>query len=606
MADVFMIRSDDAEAIRGTCLDVHQRMASLSPECTVDRFEGKGWALVTGRNPHVPYAASSDSRGVGVVIGSTFNQNGPRVSDLRNMQQAIRLQAAREYCRQLNYGVALNIGENEIIVTTDYLGLYPIYYYKNDSAFIVTSSPGMLLGYKGFRPAINIHGLVGILLLAHSVLGHTIFRDVFRLARGHVLKYGVDGRVKQEEVPLHAGPASPKTMDEAVEAFDSVLSTAVGSAIRERVQSVLLSGGLDSRIVAGYLHRLSDGELSAVTLGDRLDLEMRAADLVTSAIGAKHEAVPVVQTDYPSFVQRALNDDAMCSGLYALNYFPFTESLRRPILTGFHGDPVMGASHVEWSKEPVCNVHTFNAMFTKVNSWGLSPGVVRELVRDDDIDDIILEVWKRLKDEYYSYPGEPGRQSWWFDLDHRQRFLVGRLPKLIALRSWPVLPYVYPALFELALATPLSLLSDRKVQMKLAMSKFPALARLPLAGNVDRKWKYIASRKTRPWSPYTERVKDSISWHMHHKLNYPDRRYFVRVFDFNGEGWKVLRDQARIQALETDAWLRKDLVHQLIPPSSEQVQFNLPISEATGRRTLIGTVLCCSQYFAMSQVSDSI
>lgn len=605
MADIFLVRSNDQKLIRRTCSEVRRRLSKLGLEYTIDLFEGPSWILITARNPFVPYVSSGDTRGAAVVIGSTLNPNGPGVSDLRKESPTLRIQAMREFCRQLNYGVAVSIKEGEVVITTDYLGLYPIYYYQDDSAFIVTSIPSLLQCYDGFRPTVDIKGLVGILLLAHSILGRTLFQGLFRLAPGHILKYGLDARVTLEEVALSVSANSPRNIDEAVEAFDSALGAVVGAAIHERTQSVMLSGGLDSRIAAGYLHRFADGELSSVTLGDRVDFEMRVAARVASAIGAMHEAVPVDQGDYQIFAQRALNNDALTSGLYALNYWPFSEKARRPVLTGFLGDAIMGASHVGWGREKLCDVHTFHAMFAKVNSWGLSPGIVRELVRVDDIDDVIFEIFRQLKDEYYSYPGQPWQRTWWFDLHHRQRFLIGRLPKIIALRSWPVLPYVHPAVLELAATTPLRLLADRKVQIALILRKFPTIARLPLVGNVDWKLLNIAPRVTRPWTRYIDRVKDSISWHLRNRLNHPERQCFaLRVFDFNGPGWNVLREQARVRALESDAWLNKKLVLQLIPPSSTRLKFSHPISESTGLGTLVGAVLCCSQYFANTKEFD--
>jgi len=49
----------------------------------------------------------------------------PTVSDLRKRSPADRIQAAREFCRQLSYGVALSIEDGDLLIATDYLGLYP-------------------------------------------------------------------------------------------------------------------------------------------------------------------------------------------------------------------------------------------------------------------------------------------------------------------------------------------------------------------------------------------------------------------------------------------------------------------------------------------------
>jgi asparagine synthase (glutamine-hydrolysing) len=599
MADIFLIMSDDPEVVRATCGEAEKKLREFSPDSVIDAVHGDRWTLISSRNAFVPYAASSDSNGAAVVIGSAGSPGAPTVHDLRKRQPELRIEATREICRQLNYGVALSIEDGQVVVTTDYLGLYPVYYHQSASVLMVTSVPGLVRCWPHFRPVLDTEGLVGLLLLAHCNLGHSLLRDVRRLPACSMLSSGLGARAAVEEVRLNAGGDSPTDMDEAVEAFDSALRSSVGASVHDGVQSVLLSGGLDSRIIAGYLHQLSGGALSAVTLGDARDLEMRAAARVASAISAGHERVAVDEHQYLVYAQRELDYDAMTSGLYALNYWALSERPRQPVLTGFLGDPVMGASHVDWGRETLCDAHTFHAMFTRVNAWGLSPGLVRELVRADDIDDIVLDVYRQLRNEYYAYQGQPWQRSWWFDLHHRQRFLIGRLAKIVGVRSWPVLPYVTPAVLTLALATPLSLLTDRKVQAQVLLRRLPAVARLPLADNVANRWYRLGQNQkrssVRPWTL----VMDAISSRpIRDRLGLPERRAAVRFFDFNGPGWNSLRDQARTEALSADAWLNRDLVLQLIPPSTTPVKLTQRILEPTGRRTLIGAVLGCSQYFA--------
>lgn len=598
MADLFFIHSNHPAAIDHARADARERLRELAPESLIDQIDGPGWSFISSRNPFVPYSLSSDPEGTAVVIGSTYELDGPQVSDLRVPSPARREQAIREYCRRLDYGLAISIADHEVLVTADWLGLYPIYYYHEDSAFVVTTIPGLLRCYDGFRPAVDISGLVGILLLAYSCLGRTIFQGVSRLPSGQFLKYERGGRITLESVALGTSPPAPRNIDEAVDSFDAVLRGVVGAATRETNRSIYLSGGLDSRIIAGYLHQLAEGELTAITLGDRRDIEMRAAARVTAVLGAAHERVPINLDDFPAFAERALESDGMSSGLYSLNEYSFSEAPRPPVLTGFLGDVTMGASHIGWGREPLLDAHTFHAMFSSANAWGLSPGVVRELVRADDIDDVILDVWRRLRDEYNSYPGPPWQKSWWFDLLHRQRLLVGRGPKIMALRSWPVLPYVHPDILRLVQASPLPFVADRKAQIELILRKFPELARLPLARLIDRRWWNLIPRKAHFWTPHVDRVKDSLSWHWHDKFDPWEPRVFLRTFDFDGAGWRILRDEARVRADEVDDWLNKDVVLQLIPPASTEARLRRAIVEATGRKALLGAVLCCSRYFS--------
>ncbi|MFO7734499.1 MAG: asparagine synthase-related protein [Candidatus Aminicenantes bacterium] len=595
---MFLIHSDHPAAIDHAREETRRSLLELEPESIIDQIDGPRWSLITARNPFVPYAVSHDPAGAAVVIGSTFEPDGARLSGLRSPSPARRGQAIREYCRHLNFGAALSIDGGEVLVTADWLGLYPVYEYHDDSAFVVTSIPGLLRCHQGFRAAVDIHGLVGILLLAHSCLGLTMFRGVSRLPSGHFLKYEVGGRITRERVDAGAGLSAPRNIGEAVEAFDAVLRGAVGAAVREGGRSIYLSGGLDSRIIAGYLHQLARGEMTAITLGDRRDIEMRAAARVTASLGVAHERVPINLEDAPLFAGRALDEDAMSCGLYSLNEYSYSEKPRPTALTGFLGDPTMGASHVEWGREPALDGHSFHAMFSRVNAWGLSPGVVRELVRADDIDDVISDVWRRLRDEYRSYPGPPWQRSWWFDLLHRQRFIVGRAPKIMALRSWPVLPYVHPDVLRLVQASSLALVAGRKAQIELILRKFPELARLPLARENDRQWWDLVPRKARLRTSGAGRVINSLSWHWRHKLDPWESRVFIRTFDLNGAGWRILRDEARACADQADAWLRKDVVLQWLPPSSTDARLKRAIADATGRKALLGAVLCCSRHFS--------
>jgi len=598
MADFFLICSDNPQIVDHARANARRRLLEMAPDGLIDEAGGPAWSLITARNPSVPYAAAADPRGAAVVIGSTFDADGTKISDLRSPSEACRIQAMRDYCLRLNYGAALSVGESDVLVAADWLGLYPVYDYGDDSAFIVTSMPGLLRCHKGFRAAVDIHGLVTILLLAHSCLGHTMFQGVSRLRPGHLLKYGPGRRLNREEVLLGAGPSAPRDIGETVEAFDAVLRRSVGSAAREGARSVYLSGGLDSRLVAGYLRQSVTGELSALTFGDRRDMEMRAAARVTTVLGMAHERAPIDMNDFPAFAGRAIEADAMSCGLYSLNEYSFSETPRPLLLTGFLGDVTMGAGHVGWGRESSLDRHTFQAMFSSVNAWGLSPGIVREIVRADDIDDVLLHVWRRLRDEYDSYSGPPWQKSWWFDLYHRQRFLVGNGCKIMTLRSWPVLPYVVPDLLRLLRALPLPLVAGRRAQIELILRKFPELARLPLARAIDRQWWHLVPRKPRFWFRFQDRVKESLSWHWYDKFDPWEPRVFLRTFDFNGPGWKALREEARSRADDADAWLNKDIVLQLIPPASTDARLRRAIVDAAGRKALLGAVLCCRRHFS--------
>ena len=592
MADFFLIAADDPALVDRAFADVAARLTTMAPRGLLDRRRGPGWALLTIRSPTAPYRISSSPQGAAMVIGPVDPSDGPALQDLLQPAIESRVLAAERLCLELDFGLVLSLHSGALVVATDWLGLFPVYYRRSAQAFVATSIPALAERAATAALGIDLQGLVSLLLMAHVCLDRTLYEGVARLRPGHLLRFDTPRReVVLNEVSLGAITPGPANLGEAIDAFDGVVSSVVTGTARQGTRSIFLSGGLDSRIIAGYLHEAHPGPLTAITAGDRKDVEMRAAARVVSRIGAAHEMVPVDQTHYPSLVQRLIDEDGLTSGLYVLTEWAVSETLRDPMLTGFLGDSVMGARHAYDGREPACDLQTFHALFGALNASGLSPGVVRELVRSDDIDDVIRQVQNGLQREYDSAAGDPSKKTWWFDLLHRQRFLVGHLPKVLALGSWPVLPYAHPSVVRLAASTTLEVLSDRKVQRGLIRRRFPALAAQPLARDIDRGLYRLSDGRDSVLTQLADRVRDSLSWWAHKWFDLPERRPFFRSFDFNGPGWQALRDIAREASGRTASLFNQELALHLIPHSSQTAQFKRLITDATGRKALIGAIL---------------
>jgi hypothetical protein len=144
---------------------------------------------------------------------------------------------------------------------------------------------------------------------------------------------------------------------------------------------------------------------------------------------------------------------------------------------------------------------------------------------------------------------------------------------------------------RLAASTTLDILSDRKVQIGLIRRRFPALAAQPLARDIDRGLYRLPDGRESVPTQLADRLKESLSWWAHQCFDLPERRPFFRSFDFNGPGWQALRDIARESSGRTASLFNQELALHLIPHSSQTAQFKRVITDATGRKTLIGAIL---------------
>jgi hypothetical protein len=112
--------------------------------------------------------------------------------------------------------------------------------------------------------------------------------------------------------------------------------------------------------------------------------------------------------------------------------------ISRPPKSDLQGPELYGENYINWGQEESCAFYAFQAMFARVNSLGLRPVAVSELLRDGEIAEIRHEIYRNSGSKFDSYLGEPLQKPWQFDLYHSQSFLVWRLLKVISKASRPV------------------------------------------------------------------------------------------------------------------------------------------------------------------------
>jgi asparagine synthase (glutamine-hydrolysing) len=215
---------------------------------------------------------------------------------------------------------------NGLTLATDILGLFPIYYYTHGEVALVASSPELLRYHPLFKAEFNPAGLVGILLTNGLVDGQTLWQNVRRLNAGHALIWqpqGMPKEVQQYEFPLPTDCESltNQTFSEHLELLDQLLTqTLKRHAPTEQQYTLLLSGGLDSRMLAGFLHRQGI-EPVALTLGKRTDLEMVGAWPIFLALDLQLLKITAALPD-TTLAQRRAQNELVCTRFEQLAALP--------------------------------------------------------------------------------------------------------------------------------------------------------------------------------------------------------------------------------------------------------------------------------------------
>ena len=144
-----------------------------------------------------------------------------------------------------------NEENNELFLCRDRIGVKPLYYSKNRTAFSFASKLESLLYVDGVEPVCNREGLCEIFMLGPAkTIGKTVFRDIKELPPACWMYYK-NGKVETKEYwHLEATPFE----DSELEAQERTHFLVTDAIRRQLVSDVplctFLSGGLDSSIIS--------------------------------------------------------------------------------------------------------------------------------------------------------------------------------------------------------------------------------------------------------------------------------------------------------------------------------------------------------------------
>ncbi len=581
---------------RGRFLVRVRDQVALLPGLDVRTCEHGEFALAWAAGPMAPVEVDRDANGLAVLWGRPRKAGAAdRVAarDCRRRADAsdgTTLPLCDGYHAYVDYEV-----RHGLCLGADLLGLFPVYYWENGATILFGSSERLFSCHPAFSPAPSITGLIGILLTMHVVGGRTLLEGVRRLGPGSVLiraGVGPAREIRQYQPPISEERADPNLAAQA-DRMGETLSSAVRRHVTRGTPVLLpLSGGRDSRMIAGLL-RENDYEFAAYTMGLPDDLEYRCARSVARHLRVAQVLFEIPYADYGALARIAAEWEQIANGFNCIHHWGLVRILRprqaTELVSGYLADPIVGGSHIGWADDPATGTASFECLFRRINAWGVHPALVKRLLRDEQQRGLVDEVIRDLRTSYETYPGDPGQRALIFDLQHRQRFHTGGNLWPLSFAGWPVVPAVDSEVLKLVAQLPAASLVDRQLQDRMIIRRFPGLARLPLDRN---------SENSRPLAP-------GLAWRVRNRIQHEIRRlppfraraddrsrlYYYRIFDFNHPGWRAVRAEADAVRGELADILDRDVLAELLPPASAEVRLDSPIAGASSLKTLAGLAL---------------
>ena len=199
--------------------------------------------------------------------------------------------------------------QKRLFLARDRIGIKPLYYTWQRGNFVFGSEIKAILAMPGVERDVEPEALFHYLTLSATPAPLTMFRGIKKLAPGHTLTVGFDGKSRSCQYwdPIFADNILGKMSEvDIVERLRELLR----ESIRLRMMSdvpfgVFLSGGVDSSLNVALMSELMDRPVDTFSVairGDNFSDERSQAKRVAQHFGTNHHEITITSEDFIDFL----------------------------------------------------------------------------------------------------------------------------------------------------------------------------------------------------------------------------------------------------------------------------------------------------------------
>lgn len=583
MANFIAIVDADEDRRQRFVRRVRAEIAPLESLRTTD-LEADDFVAVWAADDRAPISSTRSSTEAAVIWGDAIPGPGWERLDAAGLLRAWAPSANRRPASFDGFHAGLRYHRLQgLTVGADVLGFFPVYYAVRGGSLVVGSSPELFRRHPCFPAELSLEGLTG-LLLAHGVLdGRALLSGVRRLRPGHVMTWRAGA--EPVEVLQYAIPVSTSAGNGSFRADVGRLDTVFADAMERHVPpdvttGILLSGGRDSRQLAGYVHERGH-RLQALTLGTDSDYDVRCATGVARTLGCPHRVANIDEAAFTTGAIRQARWEHLASGFSSIHNWSVITPLRE-----------LPTRVIAGHLREICQGEPTRFVYDEVlgGAWkrrGIDLATLRRLFRASVFDDTLDRVVQKMREVYEGSCTDKAQRPWRFSLAHEGRSHAGGIPWRLSFGSWPILPILDRRVLEMISALPQSSLAYRRAQDEILRRHFPDLARLPLDRN---------SHDTRPLLPSVaqrilHRVRRVVGPIRRYVPMTVEPRYYHRMYDINGPGWRAVRRLAEPHRERLSPFFHMDVLAELVPPPDTRIVVRSTIADTFGTKMLLGLML---------------
>jgi len=315
---------------------------------------------------------SSDHRYVIVFNGEIYNYQELR-SSLQNLGHTFNTETdtevilaafaeyGLEFCKYLRGMFALVIYDrksNEMIFARDRLGKKPLFVYENEEVIIFSSEVKFFHAFKNIPLEINEESLLNFLSLQYIPGPQTIYKKVRQIKAGEIFNYDLHKKQGRSTIYWNMFDHVGKRKDiPEPEEIDQLIEKSIRYRLVANVDiGLLLSGGIDSSLLACYMHELAGKKVKAFNVGfaDQSIDESVYAKQVASALELDLVSLNLEDISIDNFSQSVFHADQPLGDSAIIPTYLIAKSIGKHVkvvLSGEGADELFhGYDHYQYEK----------------------------------------------------------------------------------------------------------------------------------------------------------------------------------------------------------------------------------------------------------------
>ena len=389
------------------------------------------------------------------------------------------------------YVIALwDKNDRTLRLISDRYGFCKLFYWVSSNRILFASEYKAIIWHEDFQKKMDEEALADFMALGYSLGDKTFFENIKLLPHGSVLTFQAEGKLLIErywDYSFRNVDSPLKEVDEYIDRYYDLLKKAVKRQIEgERVIGLPLSGGLDSRALAGMLSKLNfEGEVKTFSYGNLDCFDVIYGRRIAKKLNHEHTYIPIDSTylrdNSESFVWLTEGTVNCLNAHMMLTHTVINENKINTIMTGFLGDTVGG--------EPIVGTKPFKEVIGKDNFLKKIFNNQTDIMSEDDIAVYFKgDIYNRIKgktfatfrSDYLQAPSENRYfKSIYAELIGRQRQYTSFNIYVFEGLTEVLSPFADKEFVNFALQIPDVLAFTRFVQREMIIRYLPKVASVP-------------------------------------------------------------------------------------------------------------------------------